>query len=177
MEINDAYSLIRAAEATRRARYQFVVRARFDVNYAAALPPLQTLRRELGRRSPLIAHLGVPCTCPANTFGAEVADGFALVPRRWADVYFTMSQSRHWCNSGTTRGPTNLSLVDMCEGSWWAVECKLTLHLAENNISAADLQWPARFVGLGMHITCIYASAAGCADELARMRWNLTLPS
>lgn len=99
--VYDAFRLILEAERARGAQYEFLIRARFDYVYLHALPPLSMLRAGLSRHpeTKIFAPTKGHCTCPTNTFGGEIPDKFGFVRRQSAEAYFTVSTSRHWCES------------------------------------------------------------------------------
>lgn len=146
--VHDGFRQVEGYERAHGFRYRWVVRARFDVHFLFRVPTLAALEDwARPRGDPIIAPklrygdgvynlTGVDGA--ANPFGAEIQDWFALVPRRWASVYFSLDDSlAAACQPGGDAIRASHPL--MCGGRAGSPECWLAAHLASNGVNGTEL--------------------------------------
>ena len=118
MRAQQCLGMVETAEATRRARYDWVVRARPEFVARCVCPPSQPL-------SPM--HIYSIDACNIRKKGPLLCDAFWLVPRQWVDVVFNAVNGWMDCAAYRSRFPCH-------EPSGLAPECMLTGWLVDNGI-------------------------------------------
>ena len=134
MRAQQCFRMVKAAEARRGVRYDWVVRARPEFASSCVCPPSRPL-------SP--SRIYSIDSCNIRPLAPLLCDAFWLVPRQWADVVFNAVDGWADCGAYKSRFPCH-------ESSGLAPECMLTAWLVDHGIPRSAFGEGAELRELGI---------------------------